>query len=421
MRILITVSDYNSHLYPMVPLARAVRDRGHDVVVACATGLVTSIQRAGLRSLVLFEGNSIVERARLFNVLQALESRTMPDHGLTDPETGAPLESPTDFDRGGYLRDRLPTLIAQQRGNFDRAMRFATEWKPDLVLSDPLSEEGLWVAANSGLPSVCHLWGPIGNRENETGVVFKPVDLTGYFATLGSPPADGIPSHDLVVDPTPTAVTTMNDARAVKVRYIPYNGGQADLPLPPCTVPTVCILWSRFVDIMFGSRSFLVDDLMAVVAKLPVRAFLLLPAEQVSRLRSVPANITVLADAPFDHVLRHSDCVVSTGAAGAVMTPASMGVPQLAIPFTAEHRMICDRVITGFGCGMVLPQAEFTRELFRDYLIRILGDAVFSSSAQQLSAEIAGQTTPDQFLDRHLSVLVERGNFASSRALRGDV
>ena len=50
MRILATTSPLMSHLRPMLPLLRAARAAGHDVVVATGPDLAREVQRRGYRT-----------------------------------------------------------------------------------------------------------------------------------------------------------------------------------------------------------------------------------------------------------------------------------------------------------------------------------------------------------------------------------
>ena len=48
MRILVTAEPSYGHINPVLPLARAARDAGHDVVVATGAELLDHVRRHGL-------------------------------------------------------------------------------------------------------------------------------------------------------------------------------------------------------------------------------------------------------------------------------------------------------------------------------------------------------------------------------------
>ena len=49
MRMLVSTTPGLGHLLPMLPLARAARDRGHEVVIAAGTSLAEVVAEAGFR------------------------------------------------------------------------------------------------------------------------------------------------------------------------------------------------------------------------------------------------------------------------------------------------------------------------------------------------------------------------------------
>src|SRR5262245_29613039 len=71
MRALFTSSPIASHLHPLLPIARALADAGHEVAVAAPAPLADAVARAGLRHLP-----AGLERD-VYEVYPAL--RTMPD------------------------------------------------------------------------------------------------------------------------------------------------------------------------------------------------------------------------------------------------------------------------------------------------------------------------------------------------------
>ena len=326
----------------------------------------------------------------------------MPKHGLAHPATGESLSCLEDFDKDDYLKRRFPVLVAEQRGNFDNALDFATRWHPDVVMSDPLSDEARWLGAKLGIRSVCHLWGPVGNCESGDGVVFQPVDTSGYFAMVTAGGGTEIPPFDMVLDPTPPGVATVNDAGlSVKVRYIPYNGADEGAESARGRRPSVCLIWSRFLDALFGADSFILNRIVEFLGRIPVDVRLMMPAEQVSLLDPLPQNVELLVDVPLAGVLDKMDCIVHTGAAGTVMTAAVKGVPQLCIPFTAEAGLNSERIVNEFGAGLVMEDIDFGYDELSDNLMRILDREEYSSAAASLAARIAAQDDPSEIVSRY--------------------
>jgi UDP:flavonoid glycosyltransferase YjiC (YdhE family) len=50
MRVLFTTLPFSGHFHPLVPVARAVREAGHDVAFACPASFATKVEAAGFRA-----------------------------------------------------------------------------------------------------------------------------------------------------------------------------------------------------------------------------------------------------------------------------------------------------------------------------------------------------------------------------------
>src|SRR5215213_4953782 len=50
MRVLFTTQPATSHLHPLVPLARALREAGHEVTFACAEPFRPEVEASGIAS-----------------------------------------------------------------------------------------------------------------------------------------------------------------------------------------------------------------------------------------------------------------------------------------------------------------------------------------------------------------------------------
>ena len=78
MRILCTFVGGLGHLTPLLPLARAARDAGHEVAVAGSGGLVARIEEAGFRAFATSPAphHSGAPAGRDLTPLEATDART---------------------------------------------------------------------------------------------------------------------------------------------------------------------------------------------------------------------------------------------------------------------------------------------------------------------------------------------------------
>lgn len=423
MRVLISVSDYSGHWFPMVAAGWALQAAGHETLVLCAPSQQAAVQRTGLTPLPVLGGPDMMERARIFYYFAAQQGGTdrlgMPLH----PVTGQVLESLADFSWPDYKRDFRERNIAAIRASLDAAAETARDWRPDLVLHDVLSLEGILAAQVAGVPAACHLWGAIGTAETESGVNLVPLDHNNDFARHGvRAMSPRLIRH--VVDPCPASLAGPTDAQRLAVRYTPYNGpgSEAAAPLGGAVRggrPHVAVVWGNSLNGLIGPRSFLVPTILEALAELPVDVSLACAPEAAATLGSVPDNVRVLGYHPLRLLLPGSAAVIHHGGAGCAMTAVSAGVPQLALPYTPEQTTHATRVAaTGAGLafdGPTTPAAEI-----REAVVRLLDDSLFRVRAGELREAALGLPTAAELVGRlvDLAELDERGEVAESSEVR---
>jgi len=139
MRIMFTSLGGHGHFRPMAPLAQALRDAHHDVVVATMESLRSSVEDLGLEMLPV--GVAYAEAMRRLNAahpeLQSLGPEEESRRVVTDLFVG--IFTPS-------ILEALPRLLA---------------WAPDVVVREEGEFAGPIVAAKAGVPWVDHGWGPM--------------------------------------------------------------------------------------------------------------------------------------------------------------------------------------------------------------------------------------------------------------------
>ena len=240
MRVLMSVSAWPGHYFPMVPLARELGMAGHEVRVLCAPSQAAPVRAAGLTPVPVLGGLDMVLQARLSHYWQA-QAGAWPYPWLpVHPVTGEHLSDLADFDFPAYRAEHKAATLAATAASFDAAAEVAKQWRPDLVLHDRLSLEGLLAARVANVPAVAHLWGPVGTAE-EGALRLVPGDPTRSFERHGAGEAGEEP-YRYVIDPCPdglrppvgSAVRLGCAVRAVRgtVRWrdARFAGGQATGP-----------------------------------------------------------------------------------------------------------------------------------------------------------------------------------------------
>ncbi|GGZ81459.1 methyltransferase [Streptomyces echinoruber] len=396
MRVLFTVSDWPGHYYPLVPLGRAFRDAGHEVRVVCAPSESDTLRRTGLTpEPIVRPGLDMATQGRLNAYWQARKGAWPHARPPLHPVTGEELGHLDDFDFAAFRAAERPRILRATRDGFDAVVAFARAWRPDLVVHDRMSIEGLLAARVLGVPAVLHLWGPHGTAEPEPELRVLPGDPTGSFPRHGV----GEMSADLVeyvVDPCPPSLEPPTHAHRLRLRYTPYNGpGTApDLRPPSPGRPRICLVWGRSLAGVYGRAARLVPELAFACAESGAEVLVLADPDDTAPLGTPPPGVRLLPGAPLADVLPGCAAVVHHGGAGCTMTAVAAGVPQLGVPFSAEQELNMRRVAAA-GAGLAVPAGDPGRATaVRDALDRLLNDPRHRAGAARLRDELSRLPTP---------------------------
>ncbi|MEV4754138.1 nucleotide disphospho-sugar-binding domain-containing protein [Micromonospora sp. NPDC049559] len=393
MRVLFTVSSWPTHYSAMVPYGWALQALGHEVQVLCAPSQVDSVGATGLVPVPLLDGMSVVLGNRLQYYRSAVDG-TWPYPWLPlHPVTGVQLHRLGDFDLTDYRRRVEPELAARAGRSFDAAVEFVRWWRPDLVLHDPVSLEGLLAARVNRLPSALCLWGLTGTREAPEAAVV-PEDFSGSFPRYGLHP-DPVALVEHVVDPCPVSAAPPTSAVRLPVRYVPYNGSA---PAPPWLAeppdrPRVCVTWSTALSTMSGPNSYVLPRLVRALLDLDVEVVVAATVQDAAALGEVAGPVRVMPRLPLRLVAPTCAAVIHHGGAGSTMTSLWSGVPQLAVTFAGEQAAVGDR-IAAVGAGRHLPGHLADRDAITTAVADLIRTGSYRMRAAALREEMLIRPTP---------------------------
>ncbi|MGS2642375.1 nucleotide disphospho-sugar-binding domain-containing protein [Streptosporangium sp. LJ11] len=395
MRVLFTLSSWPTHYASMVPLGWALQAAGHEVRVLCAPSQTRWVSAAGLNPTPILDGMDVVTHLRLQYHQEARDGvwpyPWLPPH----PVTGAPLDRLEDFDPADPAHFDAAGVAARAARGFDAAVEFATAWRPDLVLHDPVSLEGLLAARVIGVPAAICLWGPVGTEEAEHMRVV-PADHSGSFPRHGL----GELSLDMIeyaVDPCPPSLAPPTKARRLPVRYVPYNGSGPVWPLPPPDRPRVCVTWSTGLTTVSGPNSYALPQIVEGLRDLDCEVVVTATAEDVAALGPVPPSVRVLERVPLRVLLPTCDAVVHHGGSGTTLTSLWAGVPQLALTFASEQTVAARRT-AATGAGLHLLGHLAGPAAIGAAVAKLLGDGSYRDTASRLREEILAGPSPARFV-----------------------
>ena len=350
MRVLFVVWGWPSHFFPLVPTAWACWTAGHDVLVASQPSLADTMRTTGLPSVSVGEDVDVMALFR--RRLSPLQRQDGPitQMGRHDEVNKLGLRGPNAHVMEIYTR------VAEAMT--PDTVRLASEWRPDVVVWDPITFAGGIAARHVGARSVRHVWGVDITRH-----MGLDQEWPSALAELSARHAVAAPSiaADCSLDICPPWLQIPRAEPTVPVRYVPHNG-PGEVPEWLTRQPDrarACVTWGTSTDKMTGPGSYLAPMIAESIAELDIEVVLPASPAQREALGSLPGNVKVTGWLPLNALLRSCSAIVHQGGAGTAFTAALHGVPQLAISQIHDQVLLSERLAAAGG-AVHLPadQAE---------------------------------------------------------------
>jgi UDP:flavonoid glycosyltransferase YjiC (YdhE family) len=359
VRIVFAALPAYGHLYPLMPLALAAADAGHDVGVA--TG-VPFLGRLPLPTVSGFE-----------------------------PETPFTLSAVEDEVHRRYpeLRAGFPaTLVDYVTAMFGEviaelvlpAVRDALVGA-DVVVYEAFNVGAAAAARDCGIPAIAFGLGSV------------PPPLERIHQRVGLP---GLP--DRYLDPMPPLLESGavgGIADRIAIRPVAWSEPVRGPPPPwphrrgPQSRPRVYVTLGTVV---FG-RVDVLRRIIDELAELTLDVLVVVgPEGDVAALGALPTGVQAERFVPQDEVLDQVDLVVHHGGTGTTLGAAAAGVPQLLLPQAADQfRNAAAAAGVGRGLPDVLAEPAGT---IRAAALALLSDRAERDAARQLAAAIAAMPAP---------------------------
>lgn len=371
MRILFTSNPLVGHLLPMLPLARAARDAGHDVVVASGPDVAPIVRQHGFRGWSIGSDLATIEA------------------GVRDRPRAAE-ESPAE-----ELVGQGMAMFARPAVGRGRELRRLTEdWPPDLVVQEIYEIGGSYAGPGSALHVLHGLGAHYPGFLELAGLARSQV-----AAELGPPVWDVELSSALYVDPFPAVLQPPGEQPWSQVLPIRPEAGEVaaeDAPPPSSARAT----YPRTVYLTFGTvfnDPALFRPALAALAPLPLNVVLTCgPGLDPAALGPLPDHVAVSSFVPQALLLPRCDAVVSHAGAGTVLGALVHGLPQVCLPQGADQPVNAAQVAR-LGAGLALGPGAGA-ESIRAAVLRVLDDPSFAAAARVLQREIAAIPGPAEVL-----------------------
>ncbi len=369
----------HGHLYPLLPLAVAARDAGHDVLFATGDDMRPVVEKAGLAS-----------ESAGFGMREAFAAFFGPDASPPRASNGAPEE--------------FYPVIGQVFGNV-LPRRFLADLtpllerhRPDLVVYESGNAGGAIAARLAGVPAIGHGFGRVSPGE----VIDVINGRLAEFATEVGFEGAALHSYgDPVVDICPESVQSPDFlAGANRIPLRPVGWAEPG-DLPPGVVgrdksrPLIYLtLGTAFGDEDVLKRA--IGGLARIDADVIVAAG---PTVDPAQLGNVPANVRVEAWVPQAELLPHVDLVVHHGGSGTTLGAFGAGLPQLVLPQGADQFTNAEAVVAA-GVGAQLIGGAIVEDAIHEQARTLLADEGVLGAARKLGDEVAAMPSPAEVAQR---------------------
>ena len=360
----------------MAPLAQALRDAHHDVVVATMESFRGSVEDLGLEILPV--GIGYAEAMRRLHAahpeLRSLRPEEESRRVVTDLFVG--IFTPS-------ILEALPRLLA---------------WAPDVVVREEGEFAGPIVAAKAGVPWVDHGWGPMRPPEMVRAAAGALEPL--WRANGLEPDAAGGAYRWLYLDPCPPSLQ-FPYAASVEVAHL-VRPEIARSRRPAAGLDWIRRVYRPIVYVTLGTVPRFAGDLeffQIVIAALAGEVEVVItvgPEGHPDALGPLPDGVRVQRFIPQAALLPHCALMISNGGSGSTLGALSHGVPILAVPAGSPSQQRNADALAASGAGCRLERHELTVERMRGDARTMLTDPSYRTVAQRIAKEIIRMPSVEQ-------------------------
>lgn len=375
MRFLFTTLPGTGHLLPLVPVARGLRHRGHDVAFASSSAFAPAIAAAGFRSHPVGRAWLTAEMGRRFPAL---------------------ADIPPGPDRYSWARrnifareaalDVVPDLV-----------RVATEWRPDVIVREAAEYGGYIAAEVLGIPhAMVRTDSGSSSFADRKHVAAELDEVRARHGLTPDALGDG-PFRSLQLSFAPPGLDEEPTAPTCVQLRPPPPDHETPTPRWPKTMHRC---HDRIVYATLGTVYNSEEALATIVeafADGPL-GLVLTTGRGTPWTAPVPANVRIEPWIPQDAVLPHCAAVVTHGGYGTASAALGHGLPMVLVPISADQPLNSQR-LSAAGVGLTLAAADRSAAAIRAAIETVLTDPSYRQTAQRLAAAARQRPGLDHGLD----------------------
>ncbi|MEM7050921.1 MAG: glycosyltransferase [Acidobacteriota bacterium] len=428
-RFLLTTQPIPGHINPMVPIARELVARGHDVLWYTGELFRPAVEKSGARYLPM---------------------NAAPDFDLTDPTVMPERHGLKGIAQLKFYLQHM--LLDSAPGQVQDLAAYVERWPVDALFSDITFLGSLYLAELGGPP--CAVLGatayPQLSRDTAPyGLGWQP--SSGFFGRLRNQLLNalvgrvmfadvnryadrvrrsiGLPPTDFAfIDTAPLLSDLYLQATAAAFEYprsdlpakVHFIGPLIHRPSEPFEPPT---WWAELdagrpvVHVTQGTIATAHEQLMVPAIQALADEDVLVIATTGGKtaaefpLSPLPANVRLEPFVPYHSLLPKVDVMITNAGYGGVQFALAHGVPLVAAGRTEDKKEICAR-LEWAGVGLTLPTESPSPRQIREAVRQILGNPRYREDSRRLKADFDRHDAPREAAD-----LLEQ--FDAGRAVQG--
>lgn len=375
MRVLFTTQPGHGHFRPLLPLARAAREAGHEVHVASSARFGDAIREAGFEPVAAGVEWELTAPGLIGAFPELAEHRG--------------TEAGNRFVIGTIFGERTAVATTNDLIGSGAAAGY------DIIVRETLEFGGLLTARTVGIPCAVV---QVAARSNF--LVNRPAAAEGFAraaAAVGTTIADADDALDrdaVLAFVPPSLQSSAAPLPSTAHSFRPASNGDDGLPagwsLPRdrTVYMTLGTVFNRSTD-AFRRMIDAVADLDANVILALGRG---LDPEEVG---PTPEHVRVASFVPQSAIVQRSDVVVCHAGFGTVMDALTAGVPMVLTPMTADQPENAERC-EAMGVAEVLSYYDVEAVELRASIDRVLSDDRYRQAAQRARVEIEAMPGPPE-------------------------
>jgi UDP:flavonoid glycosyltransferase YjiC (YdhE family) len=403
MRVLFTVQPSTGHLHPLVPLANALRDAGHEVAVCTSPSFRPDVEAFGLTHL------------------DAGLDWITADHATW---TAFPPMPPPGPEFGKFVVTVFADVTARRMA--PDVVAIAGDWRPDLIVRESMEYGGCLAAEALGIPhasvagngysavdSLDVHYFP-GNR----ALVAEP--MARHRAELGLPtdPGNAMPFRHLHLCFTPPAWDDIDAPRPANAEFIRHENATKPGASLPAWVdelpdrPTVLASMGT----VFNTTPGVLEAIIEGLASEPINLVVAIGTDQdPARFGALPANVRLEHYVPQAQLLPHCAAFVTHGGFNSIKESLIAGVPMVVVPITADQPYCAQRT-AALGVADVIGPDQRTPQRVREATRKVLDTDSYRSNALAFRDQMLALPGFDHAVELLERLAARRTNQAATRA-----